>query len=465
MPLTDHREPRVATGVRGSPRPRPPRHPWALLCLLAVAGCGKDDDDQLVETFDGLISEIRVDVAEVCFGHPVEVEVTTSQPAQVYIEGIPGDEATLSILGPLPERTLTVHAQAEGQASDTRTVTLDVVTCDDPWVTVFASNNPFRRDTVDFVAYTPPWVSPPSTYIWTFGDGQSATTEVPRVSHDYGGAMAPTERYSTFELKLAGDNGLAATETVALQSSVWVARSMGYLSTEVYCGPAGTSASDPVPDPGSDDAGQILVGGGGGGTPGVWIGNIDTPPEAVDADIALSIEVHNPHDTSITFDRYRRVYKPCDPDGSARWTDIDAHRLFGDPLLSQLQPFGFPVSLVTDDYGEVTSAGEVSVDAGATVTGDLIIEAATVPGDVCAVGYYLLGTADTGTVPQAVGSCFVELKDNPATTEVVTDLPTRQALTELMSDSDLQALSSEAVDQMVRAQILQRTVTGLEVVQ
>lgn len=189
-----------------------------------------------------LIQSIQIDNLEVCPGETVHVQVQTihpeggGNPVQVWIDGLPGDERTLQLDGPPGPHLINVSAStAEGYA-DRESLTVEVLDCGPvplfPRLSV--EMNPFHPYTVDLLVANTDEIAPlGAAYEWEFGDGATAITDVPFVSHSYEDALQPDQEYMSFEaavtVQLPDGTALWAAETVAVWNAYAANRERGLI--------------------------------------------------------------------------------------------------------------------------------------------------------------------------------------------------------------------------------------------
>lgn len=178
-----------------------------------------------------LIDGLSVTPTTVCAGQPAEVKLKAAGGAAVVprIQGVVGDHQFVQ-LGGVPG-TLFVFATvvtADGRA-DFADVPVTLQDCAQPAVApvqlhywgargkpdvVDLSVSTYNADGVEAV------ITAPATYVWSFGDGTTATTTAPVAEHDYSAAVDHLAQFSYFNASVAVTTA-AGTTTSQKVVSIW----------------------------------------------------------------------------------------------------------------------------------------------------------------------------------------------------------------------------------------------------
>lgn len=291
---------------------------------------------------------------------------------------------------------------------------------------MFHKRNPYHRYTVDFRTALHPQQPAGQIYDWTFGDGQTATTNAPFVSHDYSKSLQHQARYTEFEVSVVAKlSGFKARRTIAIPSSFFMSRRMGYVQAEI------------------EHTKQPLPGG----------------------DVSVAIQVHNYHTESIAFDRYLKQYHHCDPNVPPRWQEVSAYSIFGEGVLPQVAQDGYPKKY-EPNAPNPTSPGLITIEAEGIQPGRLTIPANEIPKDVCVIGYSLLGKTPSGL--KVYGNFWIEVRRNPLKMETESNTKKLKVLKylldhNLVSNPDL--ITTENLYYLEQQGVIKNTPDGWEVVQ
>jgi hypothetical protein len=167
-----------------------------------------------------LITAVKVDKKTLCEGDEAMITVETQHPdglpntVDVFVNHRAGAVQYLQFTGPPGTRRVAVQAGTPERYADFAEINIELVACAQivrrPHV--WMGPNPFHPDHVDFVVtnhndferrITPLGVRIfPTAYVWEFGDGQTATTTEPFVTHDYSGSAHHGDRYRNFVLQV-----------------------------------------------------------------------------------------------------------------------------------------------------------------------------------------------------------------------------------------------------------------------
>jgi hypothetical protein len=171
--------------------------------LVAMAVClGAPEAHGAPATFTfppgGIIQSVLVTNTTPCAGRQFLVAVNAQDPenpggpVQIFIDRAPGTPQALQYFAVNPTRKVSIYAITPTRLEDRKEITVAVQEC--PTVTttleLLSGKNPFRRNRVDFHAVLRP--AKARAYQWVFGDGTTAVTKEPFVSHDYSPAVTVT---------------------------------------------------------------------------------------------------------------------------------------------------------------------------------------------------------------------------------------------------------------------------------
>lgn len=202
--------------------------------LEAIAwqdACGNPDPGGRVH----LIRTISLDKTKVCQGDEVKVSVATVHPdgppntVDVFINQLAGAVQYLNFTGPAGTRRIAVQAWTPERYVDYGENTVEVLSCvqNPPRPLVRMGPDHFHTDSVDFIVANakafvptaPMTFVPGQSYSWDFGDGNTSTTTVPFVTHDYTGSLPRDDRYGNFvasvSVRLVGPGGGASGDVLS----------------------------------------------------------------------------------------------------------------------------------------------------------------------------------------------------------------------------------------------------------
>jgi hypothetical protein len=368
----------------------------------------------------GVLKWAAVSDTTPCVGAPVLVYVGASHPStpgapvEIQVDGFPGMPQIVQYMAPEVDQKVRLFAISRG-LEDLRDVEIDVVDCPGPDTTLrmLYNQNPFHANRVDFHAELE---GRPRgrAYLWVFGDGQTATTTVPFVSHDYSPSVQPANKYSYYPaFVMETSTNLISGKNIALGSSFHRSRMMGFVQADV----ASTVT----------ETGQGFV---------------------------VGLSIRNSYKTPIRLDRYFKQYLPCDvARDQARFEDVPAELVFGT---------GIPVSRPPG----VLTPGTVTIGVGRTARSRLVLPLERIPAETCAIGFNLMGTTTDGQ--KAYGSFYLPVRRNPNFTRAVTDTDTLTLLKELVAANLLPAtgkVTGEDLYLLEQRGLIERTASGWRRVQ
>ncbi len=172
-----------------------------------------------------LIRGVELSEPVICSGAAVTARVELVDPAaQASVNGIPGETYTEQFIGDPGTRVLAVSATSPDGIVESQLVEFAVVACEDEPVRplLFTRANRYQPDGVDFiVGNAPVFEDGTQQYTFAFGDGESATSPFPAVSHDYSAVLGPTEEYRVFDVAVTVHRDGVADSTTERTLLVW----------------------------------------------------------------------------------------------------------------------------------------------------------------------------------------------------------------------------------------------------
>jgi len=163
-----------------------------------------------------LIDGLTVSNTAPCVGQ--ETEVTLSAPslpgADIRIQGLPGSHQFVQFDGAATKRMIFATVITADGHGDFASVPIQLQQCTPaagsaPVALHFWEDTSGKPNLVDLHAGTYDGtgqqipIQGPATYVWSFGDGQTATTTTPLVQHDYTAAVDPLAQYTYFTASVA----------------------------------------------------------------------------------------------------------------------------------------------------------------------------------------------------------------------------------------------------------------------
>src|SRR5688500_14843636 len=176
-------------------------------CVIAVLVClASGEAAGAPATFTvpagGVLKSVLITNTTPCAGRQVLIAVNAEDPenpagpVEIYVDGAPGTPQALQYFAVNPARKISIFAITPSRLQDRKEITISVQACPEVTTTLelLHSRNPYRRDHVDFHAVLRGGTG--RAYQWQFGDGTTATTREPFVSHDYSAAMSHPDKFS-----------------------------------------------------------------------------------------------------------------------------------------------------------------------------------------------------------------------------------------------------------------------------
>jgi hypothetical protein len=329
-------------------------------------------------------------------------------PVEIYIDGAPGTPQALQYFAVNPARKISIFAITPSRLQDRKEITISVQSCPEVTTTLelLHSRNPYRRDHVDFHAVLRGGTA--RAYLWQFGDGTTATTREPFVSHDYSAAMEQQDKFSYFNATVtASGPGLVSARRIAVGSSFAMSRSMGFIQADVK---------------------HTLTPTGQG--------------------FVVGYQIRNHHGAPITFSQYLKQYLPCDYRQPTAIQTVAAETVLGtNPAISH--PPGTP------------TPGNLTIRGGTGATGRLVLRQEQIPPETCALGFTLIGESEDRK--PVYGNFYVKVRQNPRFTTPVTNARTLTALEYLDKNNlvpNADAITAEQLYLLEQRGFIERTRTG-----
>jgi hypothetical protein len=349
-----------------------------------------------------------------CAGRPFLVHVvaqhpvTPGAPVEVYIDGAPGRPQMLQFFAAAPQRKISIYAITAERIEDRQEITVAVQNC--PQVTttleLLHSRNPYHRDRVDFQAVLRRGRA--RAYQWTFGDGTTAVTQTPFVSHDFAPELTPAAKFSYFNVTVTETaSNLWSARRIAVGSSFALSRSMGFVQADVRAG-------------------------------------VNKLPQG----FVVGLDIANHHTTAITLDRYIKQYLPCDNREPTRMQIVAAESVLG-PSNAIVHPRG------------VKSPGRLTVARQGTVKTRLTLSLEDIPPETCGLGFNLIGNSVDGK--PVYGNFYVKVRQNPSFTTKVTDSRTLLTLEQLGNNQvvdDPDEIPADELHELAERGFIERTRNG-----
>jgi hypothetical protein len=203
---------------------------WPLACGNPSPG-GRAD----------MIADVEIDRDVVCPGETIEVDVEArhpeggDNPVHLDVNGTAGGSVFVQFRGAPGPRYVQVTATTFEGHVDTRTVAVEVVECDpeDVFPTVFVARDLFDG-AVGFHVANPEVFGEDAVYLWDFGDGSSAETDVPYARHFY--SVEDLERdalYTVFQgsvtARVDGEPDHVTPKTVTVWNDYFITKRGGVL--------------------------------------------------------------------------------------------------------------------------------------------------------------------------------------------------------------------------------------------
>jgi len=262
------------------------RHYPGFAGLAWPRGCGNPSPGGPAD----IIQSITLDKSQICPGEDLLVTVDVAHPenpqgvVDVAINGKYGNPQYLQFTGQPGPRLIVVTAATPEKFNDSQSTTVELLDCGPghEYLELYVRPNPFHRFTVDFVvANGADFESQNPIYYWQFGDGTSAQTNLPYISHEFEDSLVYDQIHTVFQASLSMERSgyptLSASQTVTLWSMYALNRMKGMLHL-------------PVETDGVLEQYGLF-----------WAG---------------SYALKNPEGEPVSIDSIQMTYQVCDPDGS-----------------------------------------------------------------------------------------------------------------------------------------------------
>ena len=170
-----------------------------------------------------LIGELKVSNDDICIGEQTEVSLTATEPgATTRIMGVVGDHQFVDFAHiPGPRMIYATIETADGRA-DFVSIPINTRACAETPTSRVALS--FRGaggalNSAEFMVrgyddkgnYVD--VARPASYVWDFGDGTTATTTTPLITHDYSASVDPLKEYNSFNVSVSVTNSQGTMTT------------------------------------------------------------------------------------------------------------------------------------------------------------------------------------------------------------------------------------------------------------
>lgn len=198
-----------------------------------------------------IITGITLDKTQVCAGDTVLVTVAAHHPeslqehVDITVNGQWGTPQYLQFTGVPGTRLIDVTASTAEKYSDRQQRTIEVVPCaTGPTLPVVHTRPNLYHDlVVDFeVANAASMERQTPVYTWDFGDGKTAQTTVPAITHYYGDALDRDSESSVFQTSITvhqdGQPDLVTHKTVTLWNAYALNKARGFIQPRITADPS-----------------------------------------------------------------------------------------------------------------------------------------------------------------------------------------------------------------------------------
>lgn len=186
-----------------------------------------------------LIDHVDLSKTDVCVNEPVTAAVSTVaevSPVTTTIDLQVTDHRTFQFRGLPGPRYITVIVSGPNGTLESRTVTINLKDCGTAFAGAALVVRPSLYDlnSAEFRVLNPDEIQGANrSFVWTFGDGTSATTTVPYAEHSYDAAVGTDEEYDVFDASLrvvrSGHPDIVVPKTVTLWNRYAVIKHKGLL--------------------------------------------------------------------------------------------------------------------------------------------------------------------------------------------------------------------------------------------
>jgi hypothetical protein len=344
---------------------------WLLVAGCAIGAAPEAHDGLQTARGERLIRSATADTPVVCLGEPVTVTVDAPPPQRgtevsVLIDGALGVERVFSFDRPglaVVDISAETVGRVGGELIESGSVEIEVESCVSSCdLSVWCGLDRFGAHTLECAARCGSGMDPDTdAYTWSWGDGTETKGGAYEV-HSFGEAMDHAAMWSPFEVSVAQlGTGEVASHTFRLGSLIATAAEQGVLMPLIQ------------------------------------------PPSAsaLSCPIVVPYTVHNPHDVTLSFERYVKTYHPCDTGAMGSTVEASALSVFGDSVADQVAAEGWGTGRLK------SGAGTVVLAPGETIEGTLEVGCDSVPDHICVVSYDFLGEGVRGA--SVHGSLWVEV--------------------------------------------------------
>jgi len=205
----------------------------------------------VLHDFPWIIRSVTFDKPTACNGESVHLQVDAPEPAspgqsaRVSLDGMPLGEMFDQVESAPGKHLYAIAASAADGTKETQVAPIDVTACPagaPKLPRLFAQENMFHPDTADFSVINAKEFEGAAapTYDWDFGDGQTLSTTLAAVSHDYADAVPPDADYKGFHVAVtvrsAGSPDALAKRTFVIWSTYGASRARGVLEPPTVAG-------------------------------------------------------------------------------------------------------------------------------------------------------------------------------------------------------------------------------------
>jgi hypothetical protein len=177
-----------------------------------------------------LITAVEVSPTSICAGAEVQVTAMAVHPetpggdVDITINNLHGSFQYLRFTGAPGARIIQVTASTAEGYIDQEQRSIEVRSCETPppFLLLRTGPNRFHEHTVDFtIANADDFAGQNLRYRWEFGDGLTAETDVPYITHFYGDSLVADELSSTFQTMVTLERTSMQPVTARAVVSLW----------------------------------------------------------------------------------------------------------------------------------------------------------------------------------------------------------------------------------------------------
>jgi hypothetical protein len=183
-----------------------------------------------------LIRSVKLSTTAVCAGEPTLVDTElTDNTLNVSINLAPGKTRYLQFEGEPGKRHINVSASTPDGAVDEWVGQVELIACNNrQFPIVVGTPNRFHQNVLDLDVVNSSHYSTgltPVEYFWRFGDGATAQTTVPFVSHDYSAVLDNSRLYTLVDAEVTvrrqGLDDISGKRTISLGNTYALGKSRG----------------------------------------------------------------------------------------------------------------------------------------------------------------------------------------------------------------------------------------------